>query len=178
MSGTDNRKSAKLLSDELFSHCLSSDSISEDGLREIIERHSNSNISNYQFFHAACFNVRVTEGIIRYLLEYFPDAASAIDENGQLRPLHFACINPNVTPNIVQLLIDAAPISVRSEDNIGRLPLHCLCSNNKVDEIAELEILKLLMQKFPEAIRHADNKGYLPIHRAAMGQNLLSIARS
>jgi len=104
--------------------------------------------------------------------------ASAIDENGQLCPLHFACINPNVTPNIVQLLIDAAPISVRSEDNIGRLPLHCLCSNNKVDEIAELEILKLLMQKFPEAIRHADDKGYLPIHRAAMGQNLLSIARS
>mmetsp|Transcript_33822 Transcript_33822/g.50718 ORF Transcript_33822/g.50718 Transcript_33822/m.50718 type:complete len:103 (-) Transcript_33822:665-973(-) len=81
--------------DELYSHCKS-ESLSENGLHEIIERHgykltpnNNPRVSDYKFFRVVCYNRRVTEGIIRCLLEYFPSGATAADEHGQL-PLHLA----------------------------------------------------------------------------------------
>ena len=89
MSGTSQ------LLEELSEFCRS-DSLSEDGLRGIIERHRitalNNNITNYKFFHLACYNERLTEGVLRYLLEYFPNAVRATGEEGQL-PLHNICRN-------------------------------------------------------------------------------------
>eukprot|EP00985_Skeletonema_marinoi_P025971 scaffold19606_cov134-Skeletonema_marinoi.AAC.4 len=194
MSDTGNNSSqsaGSMLSDELLDLCKS-DSLSEEGLREIFELRQNQlklapnsknrHVGDYEFFFAACCNERVTERIIKYLLEYFPAAASAADDKGQL-PLHFACgYNKNATVNIIQLLIDAAPDSVRSVNkctfkhptsvhsewviNEGWMPLHYLCDNENVDEISALEIVKLLLEKHPEAVRHVDNKGLLPIHIA------------
>eukprot|EP00985_Skeletonema_marinoi_P000356 scaffold126_cov142-Skeletonema_marinoi.AAC.12 len=172
MSESDNnsqRSAESLLTSELFDFC-SSDSLSEDGLREIIERYGlndDRHGSDYDFFLEVCANERVTEGIIECLLEYFPGAARATDEKGQLPLHHVACLNKNVTRNIVQLLIDAAPDSVRKENVDGWMPLHCLCTNEGMDERAALEILRLLIEKCPEAIRHAENDGFLPIHIAA-----------
>ena len=156
----------------LSAHCRS-DSLSEAGLHKIIERYgltpsnnnNNPNIADYEFILWACNNERVTEGIIQYLLQYFPAAASATGSNGR-SPLHVACGNKNVTLNIVQLLIDAAPNSVLNVDYQGWMPLHSLCANKKLDESAAMEIVKLLIDKHPEAVRHVDNNGYLPIHVA------------
>ena len=154
---------------ELFDFC-ESESLSEEGLRDIIDRRgltpNNHNLGNYKFFRDACFNERVTEGIIRCLLEYFPDAANYTDEYGCL-PLHWACKNKNVTFNITQLLIAAAPNSVRGVNSYGNMPLHDLCSNQYVDEMTEIKILKFLIDKYQEAVQHADNNGSLPIHIAA-----------
>ena len=156
----------------VFSFLCQSHSLSEEGLRGIFESHkltpNNHHVSDYQFFREACRNVRVTEGIIRYLLEYFPDAASAANLYGQL-PLHFALCNTNMTLNIIKLLIDAAPDFICSVDEDGYMPLHCLCiSENIVDEAAALEIMKLLIEKCPESVRRTDNDGCLPIHLAAI----------
>jgi len=143
------------LKKELFSYC-NSESLSEDGLREIITRHGLTphDVSDYKFFFRACYNRRVNEGLIRCLLEYFPDAARATENGGEL-PLHVACGNTNVTLNIIQLLIDAAPDTVRSVNNYGNMPLHYLCRNEELDETAALGILRLLIEKHPETIRHA-----------------------
>jgi ankyrin repeat protein len=154
---------------ELDAHCKC-DSLSEDGLREIIERHglvpNNYLVSDYRFFFAACNNERVTEGIIQCLLEYFPDAASASNTYGQTS-LHIALCNKHVTLNIVQLLIDAAPNSICSLDNDGRMPLHCLCDSENVNEIIAIEILTLLLEKHPKAVGHAaEDNGLLPVHIA------------
>ena len=155
--------------EELFEFC-ESESLSEEGLREIIERHRWSptismNASNHGFFFVACENERVTEGIIRYLLDIFPRAARAVATKSGCTPLHSACFNKNVTPNITQLLVDAAPNSVRNEDNDGNTPLHILCFFGK--RRVDIKILKLLIEKFPEAVRHEDDDGNLPIHIAA-----------
>ena len=78
---------------ELHCRCGSDFGFSEDGLRETIERHgftpsnNSPNISDYDFFLWACYNERVTVGIVRYLLEYFPAAANAADGDGRT-PLH------------------------------------------------------------------------------------------
>eukprot|EP00984_Skeletonema_dohrnii_P010080 scaffold3907_cov76-Skeletonema_dohrnii-CCMP3373.AAC.7 len=169
MSESNSRESAYasvVLSNELLACCVS-DTISEDGVRDIIERHelahNNRDVSNHQFF-AACCNEDVTEGIIRCLLEYFPAAASDTDHSDGEMPLHLAC----VSFDIIQLLIDAAPDSVRHEDNNGLMPLHSLCTNRQLDKKSALKILKLLLQKYPESIRHAENKGRLPIHVASL----------
>eukprot|EP00986_Skeletonema_menzelii_P010670 scaffold5284_cov110-Skeletonema_menzelii.AAC.1 len=169
-SGDNSQESAaSMLANELFELCKS-ESLSTEGLRELIERHgltpnNHNHVSNYKFFRSACNNERVNEEIIRCLIEYFPDAVSTTYNNG-LSPLHYACYNKSVTGNIIRLLIDAAPASVRSVTNEGVMPLHCLCANKKVDEATAIQILKLLIEKYPESIRHA-NKGRLPIHIAA-----------
>ena len=170
MSGQGSN-SRQALSRELSEFCMSY-SLSEEGLRELIERHrwepqNNLNISNYDFFLEACQNENANEGIIRCLLEYFPAAISATDDEGH-SPLHLACWNENITLDIVQLLIDAAPNSVRTEDNDSLMPLHHFCWNNDVDEITAMEILKLLVEKCHESVRRASWNGDRPIHYAAM----------
>eukprot|EP00985_Skeletonema_marinoi_P010753 scaffold5048_cov83-Skeletonema_marinoi.AAC.5 len=172
MSESDNSDQAAkvLLSMKLAEFCQS-DSLSEEGLREIIEHHelktNNHDVGDYEFFREACYNKRVNKGIIQCLLEYFPAAASATDYLGQT-PLHFALCNKNITVNIIQLLIDAAPVTVRSADEDGVMPLHRLCDNKHIDEASALEILELLKEKCPEAVRHAtNNNGDLPIHIAS-----------
>jgi ankyrin repeat protein len=158
----NNTQTAEALLQELIAYCQS-DSLSEEGLRERIERLMSPNISNQDILPhmsdallliVTCCDERVTGGIIQYLLECFPNAARKPAAQGQL-PLHMACCNKNVTLKTVRLLIDAAPDSVRSADTDGRMPLHYLCHNNKVDEIAAIEILKLLIEMWPESVRQA-----------------------
>src|SRR6056300_1652927 len=119
----------KLLEEELTEFCRS-DSLSLDGLCEIIEHgctpNNDPNINNYEFFHEACDNEKVTEGILRCLLEYFPTDVRDDEEEGNL-PLHLICHNKNVTLGMVQLLVDAFPDSLHHEDNNGGwMPLHVL----------------------------------------------------
>ena len=165
---SSNGQSAESLSEDFFLFC-NSDLLSEEGLREIIERYGlthNNHGGCYYFFLAACRNERVNEGIIQCLLEYFPGAASATSDDGWT-PLHFVCNNKNATLNIIQLLIDAAPDSVRIVNNKGNMPLHILCYNDKLDNITAIQILKLLVEKYLPVIRHANNNGLLPIHLAS-----------
>jgi len=173
-----------MLPNELLELCKS-DSLSEDGLREIIERHAlthhDHRVNDYKFFVLACKNERVTEGMIRYLLEYFPAAASATYNDGWATrnrqcsghlgylPLHSICGNKSVTLNIVQLLIKAAPDSVRQKEKFGLMPVHKICDNRDVDETTAIEILKLLIEKYPEAVQHIGGIGnHLPIHLASI----------
>ena len=180
MSGERNTSSQSVdaLLDELHEFCQS-DSLSEDGLREIIGRHgvapnNDPNIS-YDFFFLACRNERVTEGILQFLLDYFPYAAKATDDDaidycGGL-PLHFIFENSNVTLGMVQLLIDAFPDSVRHGTNLNELPLHCLSNGENVDEEVAVEILKLLLEKCPESVQRTTVEGNLPINFPAANRS-------
>ncbi len=170
MSEDDNNggQSAEYrLSWELYEHCCQSDSFSEDGLREIIERHRlppSHPLSDYDFFLEACGNEKVTEGIIQYFLEYFPDAASALngDEWSSLNYAFF--FNKNMTLNIAQRLIEAAPDLLSREEHDGDMPIHFLCGQaNCINETAAVEILTFLLKKCPEAARHGEEKGRLPL---------------
>lgn len=151
-------------------------------MREIIdryvcapnERNLRIDYDNYEFFFRACKNKRVTEGILRYLIEYFPDAVRAIGEKGRL-PIHTICRNKTITLGMVQLLIYAYPESLRRGDNTGYTPLRCLCGNKEIDEDVGLDILKYFIERCPESVRHTTeinpNLGSLPIHFAAAYQS-------
>ncbi len=166
-------QSIDALEGELIEFCLS-DSLSEDGLREILERFNNNlhnNIDNYNFFFLACRNELVTEGILRCLLEYFPNAAGTTHSSG-VTPLHTILFgNKNVTRDMVQLLIDAHPESIDKESSTGLItPLHALSRNKSLDDTTAVDILGLLLERCPEAVRRADSDihGVLPIHLAVM----------
>ena len=169
---SESNNTATSLSDELYDFC-DSDSLTEEGIREIIERHGVNRFHavNYGFFVAACRNERVTVEIIQCLLEYFPAAATATNREG-LSPLHFACNNSHhVSIDIIELLVDSAPASIRCLDEDGDTPLHILCDNRYVDEAAAIEIMKFLIEKYPAAVSHANNGGFLPIIYASMSKS-------
>ncbi len=171
-----SRQSVGALLENLVELCRSH-ALSKKGLREIIGLHgyapnNDQSIFNYQFFHAACDNEGLTEGILRYLIKYFPRASSSIEEYTRDTSLHIICLNKNVTLGMVRLLVDSAPDSVRHENNGGRMPLHQLCGNNNLDDEVALDILKLLLVRCPESVRHADSiLGDFPIHTAAATQS-------
>ena len=171
--GGNNRQNVAMLASELLNFCQS-ELLSEEGIHGIFQRHGlkpkTHDVSNYLFFHAACDNEKVTEGIIQCLLDYFPDAASGAIEDG-MTPLYIACQNKNVTKGIVARLIDAAPDSVRSVEEDGWTPLHILCDNKHVDEAVATQIMKLLIEKYPEVVQRAENDGYLPIFYAGMSKS-------
>ena len=173
MSGDGNNSRQSIIVDlleELFEFCQS-DSLSEKGLREIIGLHGcNDNDPNIRFFRAACRNEQITEGIIRCLIEYFPNAVRHSGKRGQL-PLHNICYNKNVTLGMVQLLINAFPESLRHEDNDCLMPLHVLCIKKNLNEEVKLEILKLLLERCPESVKHTAEYDSLPIHFAAAFQS-------
>ena len=173
---SESNNNVRRLTIELFDLCVS-ESLSEAGLREIIDRHEltakndNRYVENYGFFIQACANERVTEGIIRFLLEYFPDAVAVADERG-LSPFQYTINNRNMTLGIIQLLTEAAPNSfARSENNYGDTPLHIVCLGGIWDEANAVQILMLFIEKCPEAVRHAANGGDLPIHLASLGKS-------
>ncbi len=166
----ENQSSIDALGEELLAFCRSG-SLSEDGLQEIIKRYGapkNQNFTDYAFFHEACRNERVTEGILRMLLEYFPDAASLFDEEVEFSPLHSVCQhNKNATLGMVQFLVDAFPESLRKANNDGHMPLHGLCLNENLNEETGLEILKYFIERCPESVQQVTRIGNLPIHIAA-----------
>jgi ankyrin repeat protein len=185
MNNMSWKERSQALSNALTALCRS-DSLSEDGLSEkfanLFERHGISvpeylNYGDYFFFVEACHNEKVTEGIIRFILEYFSGAANWADGDGRL-PLHYACKNKNITLNIVQILVGASYESVGRFDREDMLPLHYLFDNSNLDDTVVLEILQLLLEKYPESIRHAEIDGYLPLPRDILCWVLSSAHRS
>jgi ankyrin repeat protein len=165
------------LLDELFDLSQSSASLSEDSLREIIQRYgcepnNNHRVENFDFFLEFCSNNLVTEGILRCLLEYFPDAAN-VSSDGWL-PVHMICLFKNATRAMVQLLIDADPESIDRANNDDVTPLHFLCANTDVEDNNALDILALFLERSPAAAQRVDGYGCLPIHKAA-GQGSKSL---
>ena len=175
MSDQNNNRQA-LLTAQLADYCRS-DALSEDGLRDKINRlrvvvdddlpHDRDTTEEELLLHEVCDNERVTEGIIRCILGKITTAAMADDDDEKL-PLDYVLWNRNVTLKIVQLLIDAAPESIMHQDNKGFMPIHQLCGNYDLEEEEALKILKFLIDKSPQSARHADKDFDLPIHIACL----------
>ena len=139
--------------------------ISEEGLHQIIRIHrslpnNNLRVSNYEFFHAACRNENVTEGIIRCLLEYFPDAVNA-DDDGRLPllngiagpegmpPFHYACMHNNV--ETVKYLYNLHPDAIDHEVD-GYFPIHYALKSvtqRAANPEAAVDIVKFLLDCDP-----------------------------
>ena len=82
---------------------------------------------------------------------------------------HKACANEEVTLEIVQLLHNTLPGALRLGDNHRWRPIHHLCCNYDLDDVASFDILRFMLEIDPNLSREVDGDNeYLPIHRAAM----------
>ena len=106
--------------------------------------------------------------IVQFLLDCDPNQKLVQYRGNPL--IHFALCNDlhiDAGTQMINVILSADPTSIRSEDNVGRMPLHTLCCSRKMDDAAALQILKLLLEKYQDAVRHVNNHGVLPIHLAS-----------
>ena len=119
--------------------------------------------------------------IASYLLEVEPDTIYELDRRGRTL-LHLACMNSKADLALVQYLYNKMPEAIHIVDNDrggssygrtsgevgGKLPIHKLCDNNKMDEKASLEILRFMLDIDPNFLQMRDIEGNLPMHEAAI----------
>jgi len=104
--------------------------------------------------------------IINYLIEVEPSCIRTVDEY-ERTPLLVASRNKNMTLDLVQFLYNAWPESIRIPDSSGYLPIHELCCNEKLGEVASNDILQFMLDIDPGLVRARDgSEEYLPLHHA------------
>ena len=78
-------------------------------------------------FHKACYNEKVTLGIVQLLYNILPGALRLGDDNGRL-PIHWLCCNDGLDDNnsldILQFMLSIDPTLPREMDGDGYLPIH------------------------------------------------------
>ena len=120
----------------------------------------------YSPLHIAISNpyIRVHEHIPYLLTRTESSVIRHVDSWGRTI-LHIACSNKGVGLEVVERLCNMSPESITSSDDFGDIPLHALCQNQKIDEMASLEILRFMLSMHPDLPRYVSD-GHLPIHHA------------
>ena len=109
-------------------------------------------------------NTNNLHDVLAYLIDSEPSSIRMISSQ-QMTPLHLACKNKCITLEIVHLLFNRWPEAIGLHDDNGFLPIHELCYNTKLDDIASNDILRFMIMD-PTLLRERDAEGYLPIHIA------------
>jgi len=71
---------------------------------------------------------------------------------------------PEVAHAVAALLLLERGASVHATDNLGRTPLHWLCTMKEAFEERHMEVLRELFIRDPSIIHVKDNEGYKPYH--------------
>jgi len=109
-------------------------------------------------------NIRVHEHIPYLLTRTESSVVRHVDRWG-MTILHIACSNRGVGLEVVESLYNMWPELIITRDEFEDIPLHSLCRNEKLDEIASLEILRFMLNMDPDLPRYVSD-GHLPIHHA------------
>jgi len=118
-------------------------------------------------------NVGNLQHALTYLLETEPLLIRTISRMDR-SPLMTACNNKNITLEVFELLYHQWPEAIRlvvSED-YQNLPIHELCSNDRMNDTASVDILRFMISIDPTLVRERCGFGYLPIHSAARGKSI------
>lgn len=97
----------------------------------------------------------VSDTIISYLIQLYPDACAQQDKLGRL-PLHYAISNVH-DMSIIREIIHVYPEAVKSWDNLGWTPLHVACQT-----FSSAELIQMLISLYPEAVLMVTQKGSTP----------------
>lgn len=179
---------AKGLHDELVAYC-SGKEVTVEGLHEIIVNRwgwsPDKKFYNFAFFVRLLCNEHftVTEGMVKFILQYIPEAAFVQTRSHKETALHVMLQNKFVTPQVVQILVDAFPQSVWIQDTNGVTPIHALCAADYHDDSVKVDILDTLLgsvglhnnkMKLLEIGTYTDQR-MLPIHFAALTKSTSAI---
>ena len=175
-----------------------SDAISVDSLREIIDAYplpkENENVAYHSsFFHRACFNKNVTLEIIEYLLDVYPGAVGInttyFCPNGESScyPLHLCCYNENCPNTVIKLILEKYPDAISEfamvKHGVNRgeydtayvegLPIHYYLSRTSN---LDLDTVKVLVDAYPNCLMNADGEmEFYPIHALLYNPNVSNL---
>jgi Ankyrin repeat len=100
-------------------------------------------------------------GLASILLEFYPDAAYAVDPMDGSTPLHIAC-RSSVSLNVLKQLLTKGPDACGMLDVTGRVPLHWAVKTK-----ASYEAIEALVAENPHAVSVADLENQTPIDLAS-----------
>lgn len=158
----------------------SSNYIDIDIVKLLIKVHPKSLVSgdkvmNFTPIFSVLFNSNI--GYLHTVLEYIIDNMDhqtsstikhMVDGYGRT-PLHVACRIENTDIEIIQMLVHADIGALQLRDNVGRLPIHILCGNRKLNESVSLQILQFMLNNNVDSdniLREGEEDGNLPLHLA------------
>jgi len=104
---------------------------------------------------------------IQVLVEAWPDAVHAQDNNGRL-PLHHAC-QRGCTDDEIQFLVRSWPESCQVLTKDGQLALHLACGCHSSSATL------ILLDCYPQAVRFKDKSLHLPLHIACMRESAFTL---
>jgi Ankyrin repeats (3 copies) len=110
--------------------------------------------------HLIYASSEVPIGLASILLEFYPDAAYAVDLMDGSTPLHIAC-RSSVSFNVLRLLLTKGPEACGMLDVTGRVPLHWAVKTK-----ASYEAIEALVAEHPHAVSVADLDNQTPIDLA------------
>jgi len=175
----------KGLHDELIAYC-SGKEVTMEGLHEIIVNRwgwsPKKKIDNFAFFlRLLCNeNFTVTEGMVKFILQYIPEAVFVRTSAQKKTVVHVMLQNKFVTPQVVQILVDAFPRCVWIQDTNGLTPIHALCAADCHDDSVKVDILDILLgsvglhnnkMKLLKIGANSVQRRMLPIHFAALNKS-------
>ena len=103
--------------------------------------------------------------IIKYLLEVEPSLIREVDDFGR-PPFLVACCNKDISVDTIQFLYNTYPEAIRIPEVNGYLPIHEVCHNRELGEVASMDILRFMLNIDPTLVREMGDEGCLPIHHA------------
>jgi hypothetical protein len=110
----------------------------------------------------ACTQNKVHAGVIRALLQAFPEGATR-KLKGNLA-LHLLCYKGAPSPESVRSLVNSNPSAVSTPNTFGNLPLHYLCSIER--PCLQTVSVRIIMEAYPAAVVFKNKVGQTPIDLA------------
>ena len=107
---------------------------------------------------------------VMVLVEAYPQALLAADNDLKIAPIHVAISNPHID-NLLEILVyllESEPNSIRLRDSSNQTLLHIACDNASVDKA----IFQLIYSSWPEALHLRDEYGDLSIHHMCENRNM------
>ncbi|KAL7546846.1 hypothetical protein ACHAWF_010172 [Thalassiosira exigua] len=126
--------------------------------------------------HGLLRNSRATPfplDILQFFIQNSPLSVFFVEQVRKSSCLHLACDSENLSAQLINVLFGiGCKYQLRQLDDLGRLPLHNLCHNWKIDQELSLDLLKAFIAEYPQSVRIADKNGHFPLHFAAYNRSL------
>lgn len=105
--------------------------------------------------HNACVH-EVPVGLVKVLIEAYPEALELADPDCGSLPLHLACQHHAGSDSleVLQALLEARPATTKAVDNNGCLPIHCAVSSQ-----APYAFVDLLLRHDPASLFCPNQQG-------------------
>eukprot|EP00956_Cyclotella_meneghiniana_P015399 scaffold23547_cov59-Cyclotella_meneghiniana.AAC.1 len=127
--------------------------------------------------HLACKNGNISVEMIQYIIDKWPEGASAYDRDHWL-PLHYLCDSDSMSRNkdsveVLKIMLSAYPEGAMQQPNDNRdLPFHLAVSSKS------LEFCNTFARAHPEAVSKLDNDYHnLPLHCACYHRGNLDVIK-